>query len=73
LRIPGGDAALSVRVTEDDIRRIVALVPDSWLAVEPRFADADAHRAAYVEFFCTRLAHRSAFVGEAQRAHAAGL
>ena len=71
--LDAADAALSARITEDDIRRIVALVPDSWLAGEDRFADADAHRAAYVAFFCTRLAHRSAFVGEAQRAHAAGL
>lgn len=67
------DAALSARISEADIRRIVALVPDEWLAAEPRFADANAHREAYVEFFCTRLAHRSVFVGEAQRAHAAGL
>lgn len=71
--LDAADAALSARITEADIRRIVALVPDSWLAVEPRFANAEAHRAAYVDFFCTRLAHRSAFVGEAQRAHAAGL
>jgi len=63
------DAALSARITDDDIERIVALVPDAWLAGEPMFADATAHRHAYVEHFRARLRQRDAFVEEALRAH----
>ena len=60
-------------IDEAAIRGVVDRVPDDWLAGEARFADAAAHRAAYVEFFCQRLAHRAAFVGEARRAHAGRL
>jgi hypothetical protein len=64
------DSALSARIGEDDIARIVALVPDAWLGDEPAFADAAQHRRAYVDYFCQRLAQRGAFVEEAIRAHA---
>lgn len=62
------DATLSARIAADDIERIVALVPDAWLADEPAFTDAVAHRRAYVDYFCQRLAQRAAFVEEAIRA-----
>ncbi|WP_027081131.1 HipA family kinase [Luteimonas mephitis] len=68
-RLREADAALSTRIGDDDIERIVALVPDAWLAGEPAFADAGAHRRAYVEHFCARLRQREAFLGEALRAH----
>ncbi|WP_328796952.1 HipA family kinase [Luteimonas deserti] len=67
------DTALSARVGEDDIRRIVDTVPDAWLPAEAGLPDPAAHRRAYVEFFCQRLAHRAVFVEEAQRAHAGRL
>jgi hypothetical protein len=68
-RLREADAALSTRIGDDDIERIVALVPDAWLAGEPAFADAHAHRRAYVEHFRARLRQRGAFVEEALRAH----
>ncbi len=71
--LDAADAELSARIDEAAIRGVVDRVPDDWLAGEARFADAAAHRAAYVEFFCQRLAHRAAFVGEARRAHAGRL
>jgi len=64
-RLRDADAALAARITEADIERIVALVPDSWLADEAAFADAARHRRAYVDYFCQRLAQRAAFVEEA--------
>ena len=63
------DAALSARIGEDDIERIVALLPDGWLAGEAAFADVAQHRRAYVDYFCRRLAQRGAFVEEAIHAH----
>ncbi|MDN5782522.1 MAG: aminotransferase class I and II [Luteimonas sp.] len=63
------DAALSARIDDDDIERIVALVPDAWLAGEAMFADVATHRRAYVEHFRARLRLREAFLGEALRAH----
>jgi hypothetical protein len=68
-RLREADAALSARIGDDDIERIVALVPDAWLSGEPMFADAPAHRRAYVEHFRARLRQREAFLGEALRAH----
>ncbi len=71
--LASADAELSARIGEDDIRRIVGLVPDAWLGSEPGFADRAAHREAYVSFFCQRLAQRAVFVEEARRAHAGRL
>ena len=68
-RLRDADAALSARIDQGEIERIVALVPDSWLAGEPAFADVAQHRRAYVDYFCRRLAQRAAFVEEAIRAH----
>ncbi|HZW19084.1 MAG TPA: HipA family kinase [Luteimonas sp.] len=63
------DAALAARIADGDIERIVAQVPDAWLAGEPAFADVAAHRQAYVDHFRARLRARDAFVEEAIRAH----
>ena len=68
-RLREADAALSARIGDDDIARIVALVPDAWLAGEPAFADAKAHRDAYADHLRERLRLREAFLGEAIRAH----
>ncbi|WP_242108799.1 HipA family kinase [Luteimonas aquatica] len=67
-RLREADAALAGRVDEAGIARIVAQVPDAWLAGEPAFADAAQYRQAYVDYFCRRLAGRGAFVEEAIRA-----
>ncbi|MFJ6658370.1 HipA family kinase [Streptomyces sp. NPDC091377] len=49
------DAELAPRVTGELLRRIVAEVPDDWLADEPGFATPDAVRAAYVTFLHARV------------------
>jgi hypothetical protein len=64
------DARLAARVTPELIAELVALVPDEWLGAEPRFADTDAHRAAYVEYFLSRLQAPRDFVREAVNARA---
>lgn len=50
--------------------KIVARVPDVWLTGETQFADADAHRRAYVEFLTSRLEASANFVQEAKDARA---
>ncbi len=64
------DARLSSLVTPELIESLVALVPDEWLAAEPRFADAAAHRAAYVEYLLSRMQAPRDFLREAVNARA---
>src|SRR5215218_406825 len=64
------DARLSARVTPELISELVELIPDLWLAGEKHFADAGAHRAAYVEYLLSRLQAPRDFVGEALDARA---
>lgn len=61
------DAGLAARLGRDVFEAILALVPDGWLAHDDTAVDPAARRAAYVEYFCARLAHRT-FVDEANRA-----
>ena len=68
--LAAADVALTERLTPDELARIVALIPDDWLEVDPAFADANAQRDAYLQFFRRRLASPRAFVEEARRAHA---
>jgi hypothetical protein len=56
-RLPGLDAVLSL--SEDDLREVVAEVPDAWLDPVPGAPTADAVRAAYVAFLSARLATRA--------------
>ena len=58
------------RLTPELIESIIGLIPDSWLADEPFFADRDAHRAAYVSYLLSRLAEPRTFVEEALDARA---
>lgn len=44
-------------LTPQRIADIVALVPDEWLSANAPFASTTEHKAAYVEFLTTRLAH----------------
>lgn len=64
------DAKLSALVTTALIEDILNLIPDEWLATEPKFAGADEHRAAYAEYLMTRLAFPRDFVKEAINARA---
>jgi len=48
--------------------RVLADVPDAWLAGEPRFATPAEHRAAYVRWLERRLGAAELFTEEAERA-----
>src|SRR5215210_5354635 len=60
--IPEADAALAPRLTPEVLRAIVDLIPETWLAEEPGFADAKEVRAAYVAYLSTRLQEPRAWV-----------
>ena len=62
------DEELTARLTEDEIRRVIEMIPDSWLGDEPRFETIEAHRAAYREFFLRRLEAPRPWMEEAVRA-----
>ena len=64
------DASLSARLTPQVIHGIAALIPDSWLGDEPRFATPDEHRAAYAAYLLARLEAPRRFVEEAAHARA---
>ncbi|GAA2761247.1 hypothetical protein GCM10010103_02880 [Streptomyces paradoxus] len=53
--VRAADAELAPRVTEELLRRILAEVPDAWLAGEPGFATADEVREAYVTYLHARV------------------
>jgi hypothetical protein len=61
------DAEFKAILTPEKITEIVNLVPDEWLVDSP-FETKAEHRAAYIEFLTTRIAHSSVFVNEAQHA-----
>ena len=69
--IATADAELRPRLDAGELARILGLVPDGWLGDQAGFADADAHRAAYVDYFVRRLAAADRFVEEADRARVA--
>ncbi|MER5195148.1 HipA family kinase [Streptomyces sp. NPDC002755] len=56
------DAELAPRVTEELLRRIVAEVPDAWLADEEGFTTPDAVREAYVRYLHARAAASAAWL-----------
>ena len=64
------DARLSALVTHGLIKGLLALVPDEWLTPEARFANPEAHRAAYADYLLTRLRTPRDFVREAADARA---
>ena len=64
------DGPLSARLTPEVIHAIAALIPDSWLADEPRFATPAEHRAAYAAYLLARLEAPRPFVEEAAHARA---
>ena len=68
--IPQADGALRPMLNEDIFARIVAAIPDEWLAPTAEAGDAATRRDGYVTFLSRRLA-ASSFVEEAIRAHAA--
>jgi hypothetical protein len=65
--IEEADSRLAPMVTEEMIRSIVEIIPESWLD-EPRFATAADHQAAYVRYLMKRLESPREWVQEAIRA-----
>jgi len=65
--IEQADRRLAPILTEDKIRAVVDLIPESWLD-EPRFATKDEHRAAYVRYLTRRLEAPREWMQEAVRA-----
>ncbi len=61
------DAELRARLSASDIRRVVALIPDEWIA-DPFGGSAEAIREVYVDFLERRLAASADFVNAAQDA-----
>lgn len=53
------------------ITAIVDLIPEEWLTDEYSFGTSAEHRAAYIHFLETRVAHSEIFVKEAQNAREA--
>jgi hypothetical protein len=62
------DARLRPRLTRAVLEQILRQVPDEWLLPEPGAGTPDAKRAAYVNYFLTRLGAARAFVEEALHA-----
>jgi hypothetical protein len=54
LDMAAADAELAHRVTPESLRRVVAAVPDAWLADEPGFGTPDDVRDAYVTHLAAR-------------------
>ncbi len=69
--IAAAGAQLRPRLGEAELTRILALVPDGWLGDQAGFADAEAHRAAYVDYFVRRLGSADRFTEEAESARRA--
>ncbi|MGW4299400.1 HipA family kinase [Streptomyces sp. NPDC004646] len=53
--VRAADAELAPLVTEELLRRVVAEVPDAWLAEDAGFATPDDVRAAYVDYLLDRV------------------
>ena len=75
--LEAADARLAPLLTDDALRTVLADVPDGLLLHAPPgrpapFETAEAGRAAYLDYFRTRLQAPRAWVAEAVRAQAAG-
>jgi hypothetical protein len=62
------DQVAHTRLDRAQLTRIVGAIPAVWLSGEAQFPDAEAFRAAYVEYLDQRLAASNIFVEEAIRA-----
>jgi hypothetical protein len=71
--LPEADALLGPRLTPSVLADIVAAIPGAWLEADAGFADAAAHRDAYLQYLQRRIDAPHAFVEEAIRARAAHL
>ncbi|MFF4978629.1 HipA family kinase [Streptomyces sp. NPDC001046] len=60
--VRAADAELAPRVTEELLRRILAEVPDAWLAGDAAFSGPDAAREAYVRYLHARVEASAAWL-----------
>jgi hypothetical protein len=67
------DARMAALLTVERLAGIVALIPDAWLPDDPGFADKNAQREAYLNYFSQRIRGSSVFVQEAMRARSSHL
>jgi hypothetical protein len=64
-------ARIAPRLSPEAVERVLADVPDDWLAGERHFASPAEHRAAYARWLGRRLEAAPIFVEEAERARGA--
>jgi hypothetical protein len=69
--VASADARLASRLDRDLFTTLAAAIPDAWLPDDDRVGAADSQRAAYVDYLEGRLAARSSFVEESDRARRA--
>jgi hypothetical protein len=69
--VASADARLASRLDRDLFTTLAAAIPDEWLPDDDQVGAADSQRAAYVDYLEGRLAARSSFVEEADRARRA--
>ena len=62
------DADFRSILTEELIRGIVSLIPDSWLSGDSPFKSIKEHREVYTRYLVKRIANSNIFVKEAQHA-----
>jgi hypothetical protein len=66
------DRRLADRLTESDLWAVIGSIPDEWLADdEEGIGGPDAQRAAYLDYFLTRLEAPRPFIAEAERCRTA--
>ena len=74
-QIEVADKTMTAAITQDEIKRIVDLVPDDWMQDDltkatAHFGSVDENRQAYVDYLTKRLEKPRRFVEEAIRARA---
>lgn len=69
-RLAEVDREFRTLLFNEDIRDIVALIPDEWLNANAPFESAQAHKDAYARFLELRLAYSPHFVNDANDARA---
>ena len=65
--LEAADEALIALITEDEVKRIVNLVPDDWMNENTPFGTIAENRRAYVDYLIRRLDEPRNFVQEAIR------
>lgn len=66
--LEAADVYMTARLDPDEIRRVVGLLPDSWLLSDSPFTTHQEHRDAYIQYLLRRLQTPHAFIEEALHA-----